>query len=1071
MSLPSGPGSIEGLGESFEPKLNTGTSSYSVPLVVPPGRAGLAPSLALVYNSGNGNGPSGLGWKLSFPNIQRQTDKGLPFYTLWPNGDTKDNDNDRAIDEYDEFDTLIYSGGEELVPVSSSIWRVENEGQFVRVEKLATGWEVRQPDGTIMLLGTDASSQVVDSGRVFRWEIRQIVDLNGNTIDFEYEKFGGGTLPYLTRIIYNHTGSGSGMTIEFNYELRPDIITDYRPRFELKTAYRCTSIDMFADGIAVRSYAMGYEPVSDMQPLSLLASVTQYGRDGISALPPSSFSYVGFDGSNAQAKIMSGAPTVSLDDGDIDLFDINGDSLPDILNTNTQPHLYYLNQGPDGNGDVQWGGQSFMGNSISRFLGAPATRLSDINGDGRAELMDVSATQISFFSVQPDFTWSSATTLSNAGFSFDDPDQKLVDVDHDKRIDVMETAGSAIVVWLSLSDTSWSNPVTKASPNPILQLSNPNTRLADMNGDRLLDLVYVQSGTTYYYPSMGLGDFGAQVQFNNPPPLLTDLSRVLLMDVNGDGRADIVYLGTTLMVWLNLGLDTADHATAEFAPSFSISSPFLSSFVTARQVDINANGSPDVLWNTTVLGSPNLAYVDFSPNEQPYQLKTITNGIGRTTTVTYKSSVADMVTAKATASPWSIVSPTPVSVIAAVDTSDGLQTYRAEYNYRDAYYDSADKEFRGFAGATQLDLGDVTIPDLVTEFDFDTGEDDESLQGKMLARETRNAAGEVFFQEAHMWETRVLLSGVTGDAREITFPFKSTMLKNVIEKGNGNPVQLRSDYDYDDYGNQTRLLEYGRMDSGWDDERLTISTFTAGDPSGLAAWIINKPVEQIVSDENSVWASAKRHYYDQNAALGAIAKGNLTRVQEWVSGNAWINSMRSHYDAFGNVIEFRDGAFGTAPGHKREIVYDPIYHTFPIEEHIDTGETILSMYASYDTAFGVMTRSTDFNGYDTHYDHDAFGRLIKVTEPYDSQPTVEYKYVLNADVDSGKHVNWVDTYMRESANGGTIDSREFFDGLGRSIMTRSEGGNEGQIVVSDVNIYNARQLVEKNICHTLIQGH
>src|SRR3954462_7497008 len=81
ISLPSGAGSIEGLGESFEPQLNTGSSSYGISINVPPGRAGLAPKIHLGYNSGLGNSILGLGWSLDFPAIKRQTDKGFPTYT------------------------------------------------------------------------------------------------------------------------------------------------------------------------------------------------------------------------------------------------------------------------------------------------------------------------------------------------------------------------------------------------------------------------------------------------------------------------------------------------------------------------------------------------------------------------------------------------------------------------------------------------------------------------------------------------------------------------------------------------------------------------------------------------------------------------------------------------------------------------------------------------------------------------------------------------------------------------------------------------------------------------------
>jgi hypothetical protein len=37
LSLPSGPGSIEGLGKAFQPQINTGTAACSVPLKLPPG--------------------------------------------------------------------------------------------------------------------------------------------------------------------------------------------------------------------------------------------------------------------------------------------------------------------------------------------------------------------------------------------------------------------------------------------------------------------------------------------------------------------------------------------------------------------------------------------------------------------------------------------------------------------------------------------------------------------------------------------------------------------------------------------------------------------------------------------------------------------------------------------------------------------------------------------------------------------------------------------------------------------------------------------------------------------------
>src|SRR5215208_6314400 len=124
-SLPKGGGALQGIGETFAPDLHTGTGNFTVPLTLPPGRNGFQPQLALVYSSGNGNGPFGLGWSLSIPGVSRKTSRGIPRYRNEPGSQHED-------------DTFILSGAEDLVPVAATggitSYRPRTEGLFARIE-------------------------------------------------------------------------------------------------------------------------------------------------------------------------------------------------------------------------------------------------------------------------------------------------------------------------------------------------------------------------------------------------------------------------------------------------------------------------------------------------------------------------------------------------------------------------------------------------------------------------------------------------------------------------------------------------------------------------------------------------------------------------------------------------------------------------------------------------------------------------------------------------------------------------------------------------------------------------
>ncbi|MBX3249366.1 MAG: hypothetical protein KF901_19470, partial [Myxococcales bacterium] len=330
ISLPSAEGSIEGMGESFAPVLSSGTATFSVPLALPAGRAGVQPSLGLSYASTNGNGAVGIGWSLSTPFIVRQSDRGLPRYV---DGPAWTPDEDR----------FFYNGGQELAPVDTAAmaavdgsgglypnvsgvpsevsgwqqYRARVEGGFLRFFRSpdARRWVVQGKDGTRFDFGllpsgegpSDLDANVAlqselpsGGGRVYGWHLTRMSDAHGSTVYYRYLRHGGEV--YVQDVYYLSPAScagGSpaaqracsapldayGARVHFDYELRGDVTSRYASGWRVETAYRLRRVTMTAaeaEGRAlVRRYHLAYVP-SARSFHSLLASVQVEGRPATS---------------------------------------------------------------------------------------------------------------------------------------------------------------------------------------------------------------------------------------------------------------------------------------------------------------------------------------------------------------------------------------------------------------------------------------------------------------------------------------------------------------------------------------------------------------------------------------------------------------------------------------------------------------------------------------------------------------------------------------------------------------------------------------------------------------------
>jgi hypothetical protein len=339
-------GGTGGFGGGFQFKTDpfSGRFAYSIPIVVPPARQGAAPTLALGYNSGGGNGPCGVGWGLEVGQIERDIKDGVPV--KW-NGTLTE-------PKYDETRGFTFSMGgasARLVPTAvTNEWRAEVEGAFLKFtfEKANNRWLVSDKSGNRFYFGHTADSRMMHprwtpggADTTYRWGLSQVLDVNGNRTDVTWARHD--ELIYPLTIAYNGNLNDGGLAlanvVSFDWVARSnDVVINYRPGYEVRQTRRLNRIDVTAGGATVRSYRLTYAESASTRR-SLLTKVQLFGTDGATPLPALEFSYhqkpASFapvmDWASVDAATATDMASISAksDNAYVDLFDLNGDGLPD----------------------------------------------------------------------------------------------------------------------------------------------------------------------------------------------------------------------------------------------------------------------------------------------------------------------------------------------------------------------------------------------------------------------------------------------------------------------------------------------------------------------------------------------------------------------------------------------------------------------------------------------------------------------------------------------------------------------------------------------------------------------
>jgi RHS repeat-associated protein len=193
----------------------------------------------------------------------------------------------------------------------------------------------------------------------------------------------------------------------------------------------------------------------------------------------------------------------------------------------------------------------------------------------------------------------------------------------------------------------------------------------------------------------------------------------------------------------------------------------------------------------------------------------------------------------------------------------------------------------------------------------------------------------------------------------------------------------------------------------------------------------------------------------------------------------YITVQRMQYDAYGNVTHVWDGR-----NNRTLTAYDGTYNLYPvaITNPLDHVETLRYYYlnATYnDGPPGLLREHLDANGFWTYYFYDAFGRLHKVFRGWAEQggdfskpSEIYFYYDLSSHLlTDGRFMigSWKKTQDNATQwSAGGVWERELFDGFGNLIQsqrphTNWQGSGQGQEIITDIRYNAAGQAVWQSV--------
>ena len=459
------------------------------------------------------------------------------------------------------------------------------------------------------------------------------------------------------------------------------------------------------------------------QDFTFLKSVTSHGyikkQDGTYSskqLPPMEFEYQKHDW-NSEIKTISPESLVhapsGLEEASCQFVDLFNEGLSGILSEQANGWYYKHNLGDGVFEDAKLVSPkpSFAG------LGGQL-QIADLDGDGGRQLVSFSAEPKGFFELDDDNQWQGLRAFKALpNIDFGDPNTRLLDLNGDGKAEVVISEDNVFTWYASEGRTGYaaaqktSKPFDEEEgPHIVFADAKQTIYLADMSGDGMTDILRIRNGEVCYWPNLGYGKFGNKVALDNSPvfdhPDAFNPAYLRLADIDGSGTSDIIYLGKNKFTcWKNLNGNRFGTTPFEIK-----SFPEIHSQANITVTDLLGNGIACIVWSSSLAKDTHapLRYIDLMNSKKPHIMVGYKNNLGKEISLEYTPSTKFFIADKLAGKPWVTKLHFPVHLLTKTIVTDKWTKtcFTSQYSYHHGYYDHAEREFRGFGRVEQIDAED-----------------------------------------------------------------------------------------------------------------------------------------------------------------------------------------------------------------------------------------------------------------------------------------------------------------------------------------------------------------------------